>query len=321
MRRRLLLWAAMALPAAARAQGNPETAKIGFVYPGTSQLAPSRLDAFTKGIRASGYSALQIEIVTRIADGDPAKIAPMTAEVIGKGVSVFIATGPVGVHAVLALTKTLPVITTNFEEDPVLAGYARSIAQPSGNVTGVFLDFPNFAGKWIELLRECLPQLSYIGLIWDERTGRVQVDAIAAAAKPLDLKIDLLEIRERADYIDAFAVAKERGVGALILASSPLVPAAAKELADLSLRHKLPAITMFAEFPRTGGLISYGPNLQEANKQVGMLVGKVLKGASPGNLPIERPTNFELIVNTKTAQALGLTFPRSIQARADEVIE
>jgi len=166
-----------------------------------------------------------------------------------------------------------------------------------------------------------MPQLARIALVWDQRTGRVQVDAIGATAARLNIQVDLLEIKERADYTGAFAVAKDRGVGAVIVASSPLVPASAKQLAELSLRHKLPAITMFSEFPRTGGLISYGPNLQAANMQVGVLVGKVLKGASPANLPIERPSSFELIVNTKAAEALGIAVPASIQARADEVIE
>jgi len=321
MRRRALLAGLSAWPAIAQAQGNPEAPKVGFVYPGIRQMAPSRIDALTKGIRAAGYAAPQIEIVTRVTDGDPNKIAPMTAEVLGQKVSVLIATGPVGIHAARALTTTLPIIATNFEEDRVAAGYAQSIAHPGGNISGIFLDFPDFSGKWIELLREFMPQLARIALVWDQRTGRVQVDAIGATAARLNIQVDLLEIKERADYTGAFAVAKDRGVGAVIVASSPLVPASAKQLAELSLRHKLPAITMFSEFPRTGGLISYGPNLQAANMQVGVLVGKVLKGASPANLPIERPSSFELIVNTKAAEALGIAVPASIQARADEVIE
>jgi putative ABC transport system substrate-binding protein len=321
MKRRALLAGLSAWPAIARAQGNAEAPKVGFVYPGIRQMVPSRIDALTKGIRAAGYGVPRIEIVTRVTDGDPNKIATMTAEVLAQKVAVLIATGPVGIQSARALTTTLPIVATNFEEDPVSAGYARSIAQPGGNVTGIFLDFPDFSGKWIELLREFMPHLARIALVWDQRTGRVQVDAIGVTAARLNIQVDLLEIKERADYTGAFATAKDRGVGAVIVASSPLVPASAKQLAELSLRHKLPAITMFSEFPRTGGLISYGPNLQAANVQVGVLVGKVLKGASPANLPIERPSSFELIVNTKAAEALGIAVPASIQARADEVIE
>lgn len=315
-----LLTASASWPLAARAQGNPEAPKIGFVYQGTKQLVPSRLDALTSGVRASGYPSPQIEIVTRVADGDPAKIAPLVAEVLARKVSVFVATGPVVLHAARDITKTVPIVTINFEEDPIVAGYAQSIAHPGGNVTGIFLDFPDFSGKWIELLREFLPQLSRIALIWDANTGRVQVDAVMKTVAALNIRCDLLEVKRRSDYIGAFAIAKDRGAEAGIIASSPLVTASAKQLSDLSLHHRLPAITMFSEFPRTGGLISYGPNLQQGNKQVGVLVGKVLAGAAPANLPIERPSMFELIVNARAAEALGLTIPALVQARADEVI-
>ena len=128
-------------------------------------------------------------------------------------------------------------------------------------------------------------------------------------------------MKARGDYAGAFAVAKDRGADAAIMLSSPLVPASAKELSELSLQYKLPAITMFAEFPRTGGLFSYGPNLQAANRQVGMFVGTILAGGSPGNLPIERPVKFELIINARTAETLGIAIPAVVQARADEVID
>jgi len=210
MRRRALLAGLSAWPAIAQAQGNPEAPKVGFVYPGIRQMAPSRIDALTKGIRAAGYAAPQIEIVTRVTDGDPNKIAPMTAEVLGQKVSVLIATGPVGIHAARALTTTLPIIATNFEEDPVAAGYAQSIAHPGGNISGIFLDFPDFSGKWIELLREFMPQLARIALVWDQRTGRVQVDAIGATAARLNIRVDLLEIKERGDYTGAFVREKDR---------------------------------------------------------------------------------------------------------------
>lgn len=324
MRRRQigrLLAGASLWPLAAHAQGSGAPLKVGFVYPGSKQLAPSRIDAITAGIRASGYPPTRIEMVVRVTDGDPAKIAPMVKDVLAANVSVFVSTGPSVMRAALGITKTLPIVATNFEEDPEASGYAESIAHPGRNITGVFLDFPNFAGKWIELLRECLPKLSRIALMWDPTTGRIQIDALAKATTALDIRTDLLEVKERGDYAGAFAVAKDRGADAAIMLSSPLVPASAKELSELSLRYRLPAITMFAEFPRTGGLFSYGPNLQAANRQVGMFVGKVLTGSAPGGLPIERPTKFELIINARTAEVLGVTIPAVVQARADELIE
>jgi putative ABC transport system substrate-binding protein len=308
-------------PFAAHAQGARETVKVGFVYPGTAELAPSRIDAFSNGIRAAGYPLAQIEMVVRVAGGDPAKIAPLVEEVLASKITVFISTGPSVLRAALAISKTLPIVTTNFEEDPVASGYVESLSHPGRNVTGVFLDFPNFAGKWIELLRECLPRLSRIALMWDPTTGRIQIDALNKAIAGLNIQTDLLEVKARGDYAGAFAVAKDRGANAAIMLSSPLVPASAKELSELSLRYKLPAITMFAEFPRTGGLFSYGPNLQAGNRQVGLFVGKILAGSAPGNLPIERPVKFELIINARTAEALGVVIPAVVQARADEVID
>ncbi len=260
-------------------------------------------------------------MVVRITEGDPEKIAPMVAEVMGKNVSVFLANGPTALRAAQAVSRTLPIVAIDFETDPVVAGFAQSIARPGGNVTGVFLDFPNFAGKWIELLLECKPELTRIAMMWDPSTGPVQVDAVTKIAVPLNIRTDLLETKVRADYTGAFAVAKDRGAGSVIILSSPLVPASVKDLAELSIDHQLPAITMFSEFPRTGGLFSYGPNLVESTKQIGTMAGKVLAGTAPANLPIERPIKFELVVNLKAAEALGITMPASIQVRADEVIE
>jgi putative ABC transport system substrate-binding protein len=260
-------------------------------------------------------------MVVRITEGDPAKLAPMVAEVMAKKVSVFLANGPAALRVAQAASKTLPIVAIDFETDPVVAGYAQSIARPGGNVTGVFLDFPNFAGKWIELLRECLPKLSRVALMWDPRTGPVQVEALNKVAKALDIQTDLLEVKMRDDYTGAFAVAKDRGAGAAIMLSTPLVPLSARLLADLSLHHKLPAITMFSEFPHTGGLMSYGANLQSTTRQLGVLAGKVLAGTQPANLPIERPTKFELVINLKTAKTLGVEVPLPLLYRADEVIE
>ena len=302
-------------------QSNLEAPKVGFVYPGPKQFAATRIEAIVGGLRASGNPLPQVEMVVRVAEGDAAKIEPMVAEVIDKKVSVFVAPGPAVLRAAKAATKTLPIIAYDFETDPIADKYAESIARPGGNVTGIFLDFPNFAGKWIEILRECISQLSRIAMLWEPSTGRVQVDAIAKTTGELNIQTALLEVKVRADFAGAFAVAKDRGASAVIILSSPLVPPNVKELAELSLRYKLPAITLFSEFARTGGLFSYGPNLLGASKQAGVLAGKVLLGASPASLPIERPTNFELIVNQHTAEALGIAIPASIQVRADEVIE
>ncbi len=256
-----------------------------------------------------------------MTEGDPGKIAPMTAEILGEKVSVFVAAGPAVLRAARQATRTVPIVGYEFEGDPVAEKYAESIAHPGGNVTGIFLDLPDFSGKWIELLRECVPQLSRVALIWDPGTGRRQVDFLNRIAAGLNIQADLLEAKARADFAGAFTVARERGAGAVILLSSPLAFSYSEELAGLAQRHRLPAISMFSEFARAGGLLSYGPNVNAAIRQAGFMAGKVLAGSTPADMPLERPATFELIVNRRGAEALGLAVPASIQARADEVIE
>jgi putative ABC transport system substrate-binding protein len=245
----------------------------------------------------------------------------MVAEVIGQKVSVFVAAGPALLAAAKAATDTLPIIAYDFETDPVAEKYAQSIARPGGNVTGIFLDIPTFSGKWIELLRECLPGLSRIAVIWDSGVGRRQVDTLSQIASDLRIATELLEVRVRPDLAGAFEAARNRGAGAAIVLSSPLVFQSSKEIAELSLHHRVPAISLFSSFARSGGLISYGPSLLGAARQAGFKAGKVLGGSTAANMPIERPTKFELIVNQRAAETLGVALPLSITVRADEVIE
>jgi putative tryptophan/tyrosine transport system substrate-binding protein len=245
----------------------------------------------------------------------------MVREVLDRQVSVFIAAGPACLRLAAQATRTLPIVAYDFETDPVAAGYAQSIARPGGNVTGIFLDLPNFSGKWIELLRECIPTLQRVAVVFDPSAGRLQADSVSRIAADLNMQTDLLETNTQVDFEGAFAVARDRGAGAVVMLSSPLVFTNARDLAALGLRYRLPAITMFAEFARGGGLLSYGPSLLAAANQAGVMAGKVLAGIPPAALPIERPSKFELLVNSRTAEALGIQIPASIQARADEVIE
>jgi putative ABC transport system substrate-binding protein len=315
----LVCGAAAARPFAARAQGNPIAPRVGYVFPG--RLVPSRIDVVTSGVRDAAPGVTRIEMVVRATDGDPARIVPLVSEVIGSNVSVFIAAGPACLRAAQQATHTVPIVAYDFETDPVAERYAQSIARPGGNVTGIFLDVPDFAGKWIEFLRECLPGLERIALLWDPGVGRGQVDSLSRIAASLGIKTDVIEIKAPDDFTDAFAVARDRGSGAAALLSSPLVATNTTPLADLSLRQRLPSITLFADFARSGGLISYGPNLLAVARQAGSIAGRILGGANPATLPIDRPSKFEMAINLKTARALGLTVPPVILAGADEVIE
>ena len=320
-RRFAQLAAATILPRQAYSQTKPGNPKIGIVSSAPRQFAEMLVDLITNGVRDSSRSAPQVEAVLRLSSGEPSRLAALTAELLAMNVSVLLGDGPRHLKIAQAATRTVPIVAIDFEDDPVAAGYAQGIARPGGNVTGIFLDLPDFTGKWVEFLRECIPRLSSLALMWDPSTGPTQLGALTTIAAALGVRTTLLEVKERSDYSGAFALARERGADAAVLLSTPLIPSITRTLAELSLRHKLPAITMFSDFARSGGLLSYGPNLFGAFRQVGVLMGKVLSGTSPAELPIERPTNFELLVNLRTAQVLGLTIPPSILGRADEVIE
>jgi putative ABC transport system substrate-binding protein len=310
-----------AWPLAARAQ-TPEVPRIGFVYAGSKAAAALRIEAILRGLRVSGYAPpVQVEIVARTAEGDPAQIAPLVAEVIAKNVKVFIVNGPVVLHAAHLATRTIPIVALDLETDPVASGVAASLARPGGNITGIFLDFPDFTAKLIEMLVESNPKLARAAALWDPSTGDVQIQSAKKAAEKLNVELDVLEVRRPSDFDTAFLMATQRGAGAMVMLSSPLVAPNVQVLAELALRHRLPAITLFPDFARAGGFLAYGPNLLSLHRLTGVLAAKVLRGTNPGELPIELPTKFETVLNMRTARALGISIPTSLLLRADEVIE
>lgn len=326
MRRReflgLIGGAAAAWPLAGRAQQAATAPKVGYLYPGPKTLATARIDSILKGVRESGYAApAQIEIVLRTTEGDPTRIAPLAAEIVQAKVDVVFAIGREVLEAFRSTTSTVPIVAMDLESDPVGSGMVVSVTHPGGNITGVFFDFPSFTAKWLELLREINPKLSRVAVLWDSGSGVTLVNAIEKAATPLGIQIEILEVRKQSDFADAFASASERSAGALLMLSSPLISTNGQMLAELSIRHGLPAVTLIPDFARAGGLLAYGPNLLDMYRQSGVMMGKVLKGAKPADLPIERPTNFQLVLNLKTAKALGIPIPTSVLLRADEVIE
>jgi putative ABC transport system substrate-binding protein len=318
----LLGGAAAVWPLAARAQQVPEVPRVGFVYPGSKAAAVTRIEAITSGLRVSGYAApAQVELVARTADGDPTRIAPLVEEILAKNVNVIVANGPPVLHVARSATRTVPIVAIDLETDPVAIGVAASLARPGGNITGVFLDFPDFTAKWIELLVESNPKLSRAAALWDPVTGPVQVESVKKAAESLNIELEILETRRPADFQGAFLIAIQRGAGAMAMLSSPLISSNVQMLAELSVGHRIPAITLFPDFARSGGLLAYGPNLLGLYRRVGVLAGNVLRGANPADLPIERPTKFELVLNLRTADVMAISIPASLLLRADEVIE
>ena len=306
-------------PRAARAQARGPV-RIGYAYVGAPELVGSRVELLVSGIRASGFQG-EIEPVVRLTGGDPSRLAPVVAEILAQKVAVYIAAGPAMVRVARAATDSVPIVAYDFESDPVAEGFVQSVARPGGNITGVFLDVQTFVGKWLEFLRECLPSLARVALVWDPDGGRLQVDALTRIARDLGIATDIIEVHTRPDYDTAFARAAGNRVGAVILLSTPMVFAHTRDLAALSLQHRLPAITMFAEFARAGGLMAYGPSLLGATKQAGFIAGHILGGQPPGVLPVEQPSIYNLAINLRTAAMLGIAPPPALLARADDVIE
>jgi len=216
---------------------------------------------------------------------------------------------------------TIPIVALDLESDPIASGFIASNARPGGNITGVFLDFPEFSKKWLEALNEIVPYLPRVAVFWDPAMAPVQLRAVEAAAQILNLKLAVVEVRQWGDIEPAFQAATQQDAQALLMLASPLIGGNPKPLAELALRYRLPAVTVFTEFARHGGLMAYGPNFQSFVRQQGLLVAKVVLGSKPAETPIETPAKFEFVVNFRTAGQLGITVPASILLQADEVID
>jgi putative ABC transport system substrate-binding protein len=235
-------------------------------------------------------------------------------------VDVIVAISAPATQATRSFT-TIPIVASDLESDPVASGLVASFARPGGNMTGLFFDFPDFAAKWIELLKEVVPDLSSVLVMWDPTSGLDKRKAVEDAADRLRVRLDLMEVASTGGLEEAFLSASKRNANAVLMLPSAVFGTQASRIAELTVQYRLPAVTIFTEFARAGGLMAYGANLMGVFRQAGTMTGKVLLGAKPATLPIERPSKFELVVNLKTAKLLGVTIPTAVLLRADEVIE
>jgi len=239
----------------------------------------------------------------------------------GRNVDVIYARGPAAVRAAQRATRTIPVVAIDLESDPVAAGFVRGLAQPGGNITGVFLDLPELGGKQLQLLKEIIPRLSRVAILGDPVLNAPQFEAMEAAAQALAIDVQRQDVRVVKDFDRALDSARKGRATAVLILSSPFVYSQRAHIGALVIEKRVPAVSMFSEFVAAGGLLSYGPSVPAAAQRCGTYVGRILQGVKPGELPIERPQTFELAVNLKTAKALGLTVPQSVLGRADQVIE
>jgi putative ABC transport system substrate-binding protein len=223
------------------------------------------------------------------------------------------------VRTAYAATRTIPIVGLDLTTDPVAAGYVERHSRPGGNVTGVFLDAPGFAGKWLELLKAMVPGLSRVAVLWDPSPGSAHSQAIQDVAPSFGIRLQVLEVRKPEDIDAAFSAFRGRPQ-ALIVLPSPMLYVQSERLARLALKQRLPATSMFRVFAESGGALAYGPEMSATAERCAVLVAKILGGATPAVLPLAQPEGFELIVNLKTAKAIGLTVPESVLAGATAVI-
>ena len=302
------------------AQPKGRVYRVGFLFPGSPGLG---IAAFEPAIRSLGWVPGQNVILEqRYAHGDLSRLPALAAELVGLKVDVILVSS-LAIPAARAATRTIPTIMAFAVDDPVEEGWAASLARPGGNLTGVTLHAPELAGKRLELLKGVLPGMRRVGVLaWPRPGGLGQVRAAEAAARSLSLQVHVVEVQETAQYDGAVETLKRDGGDALLVLSSSTFFAERRRIADLAIKHRLPLVAPFREVAESGGLMAYGPNIVELWKQrVPVYVDRILKGAKPGDLPIEQPTKYELVVNLKTAKTLGLTIPQSLLLRADQVIE
>jgi putative ABC transport system substrate-binding protein len=260
-----------------------------------------------------------VAFVYRITGGEIERISKATKDLVGLNVDVLCTFSAPATKAVASATRTIPIVAQDLTTDPIAAGYAESYARPGRNVTGVFLDAPDFAVKWVESLKNIVPNLSRVLVVWDPAPGTTHLDAVKNAAGSFSVAVQVLEVRTPEDIDRGFAALRGRPQ-AIIVLPSPMMYVNNSRIAQLALKHRLPATSIFREFAEAGGAIGYGPDQPAYVERVAEQVAKILAGAKPEELPIQRPSKFEFIVNLKTLKALGLSVPDSVLLRADEVI-
>jgi putative ABC transport system substrate-binding protein len=279
-------------------------------------------ESFFQGLRRAGFvDGQNARIDARFPGTAIDRLDEEVRELVALNCRVIFASNPYAIQAVTKATKTIPIVGVDLESDPVASGFARSIARPGGNFTGFFLDIPELGGKQIELLTEAVPTASRLAVLWDATIGEVQYRATETARRPAGVMLQSLPIRRQQDINEAIQQAVSQQANGLVVLSSPLIYQRRSQIGSLALKARLPTISLFNTFPKEGGLMAYGPDFPAIYSQAAGYVARVLAGANPGELPIQRPTTFELVINLKTARALGLTVPSSLLTRADEVIE
>ena len=280
-------------------------------------------DAFVRGMRDLGYAdGKNLAIEWRFADGKYELLPGLAVELVQSNVELIVSHSTPGTHALQQATSTIPIVMTSVN-DPLGSGFIKSLSRPGGNITGMSLVVTDLSQKYLEMLKTMLPKLSRVAVLVNPGTSShiAILNNLRAAAQKLAITIVAVEVVSASDLERGFALMVRERTEALIVANDSLFNAQRKHLADLALKNRMPSIIAFREYVEAGGLMSYGQNLPDSYRRAAVYVDKILKGATPGDLPVEQPTKFELVINARTAKALGLKIPQSLLISADKVIE
>ena len=311
-------------PRASEAQQPAKIARLGIL--GAGSAAGVRLEAFIQGLRDLGYvEGRNLVIEYRNHEGKEGRLPALAAELVALKVDVILAVSTLPALAAMKVTRTLPIVFAAAAE-PVTSGLVTSLARPGGNVTGMSAVAPELVGKCLELLKQTVPGVTRGVILWqpgapDERTDKDMLKEAEVASRTLGVRLQAVKARRPEDFERAFSDVTKARAGALIVLTSVMFINERRRLVDLAAKNRLPTVYPQRDFVDVGGLMSYGPNGPDLFRRAATLVDKILKGAKPADLPVEQPTKFELVINLKTAKAIGLTVPQSLLARADQVIE
>jgi putative tryptophan/tyrosine transport system substrate-binding protein len=315
--------ALLAVPLGTEAQQQAGTPRrVGFLEAASSSVNRHFLDAFRQGLRELGYvEGQQIVIEDRWAEGRVEGFPGLLTELIGLKVDIIVVSSNAGVLAAKNSTKTIPIIFVAVG-DPLRLGLVVSLGRPGGNITGLSTLSDEYAGKWVELLKEIVPRALLVGLLWNPKNiHAARAKEVQDGARARHMKLESFEVGDPDELDSTFATMTRHRIDGLIVIGDPLTVRYRTRIVELAAKNRLSTVYGIPEFVRAGGLLAYGPNYADLFRRAATYVDKILKGAKPGDLPVELPTKFQLIINLKTAKALGLTIPPSLLLRADQVLE
>jgi putative ABC transport system substrate-binding protein len=310
------------MPARDVRSASGERVRIGFLGTGSREGRSFLIEGLKRGLREHGYiDGQNIVIEYRFSDDNDGRLPALAAELVALNVRLIVASGTPASLAAKNATKTVPIVMGGLSADPVEAGFIASLARPGGNVTGMTMMSADLGPKRLELLKSTIPALAQVAVFNNPTNPAYKpiLRQLDAGARGLNLALRILEVRSPSELPGAVALARERA-GALLVPSDPLVINRSKTVADLALEHRLPTMMDIKEFAEVGGLMSFGLDLVDSYRRAAGHVDKILKGARPGELPMEQPTKFDFVINLKTAQRLVLTIPQSVLLQATRII-